>query len=236
MSEIKLFGFLPRRPDVSEADFHEHWRTVHREHALRITSIRRYVQLHRTAQHLPGFAPSIYDGVPEVWFDDFDAVAGLAQDPNYTEYAAQDEPTFIDMARMASVPTTEEIRLPGPPVRPDTARVKGLLLVRKRDDIELDEFTTWWRVRFSPLIADTVPGLTRHVQCLAVPAAYVGGSPAYDGVAEMWWADTGGLDEAAKGFEELARRLEDSPADLARTVSLVGSELVVVWPEDEGGQ
>ena len=85
-------------------------------------------------------------------------------------------------------------------------------------------------------IFNALPGLIRHVQCLAVPAAYVGGSPAYDGVAEMWWADTGGLDEAAQGFEELARRLEDSPADLAPTASLVGTELVVVWPENEGVQ
>src|SRR5690349_15883411 len=108
MAAVKLFGLLPRRPDISREEFQEHWRTVHRELALRIKTVRRYVQLHVTRDHLPGFAPSIYDGVPEVWYDDLSAAFALAHDPDYTDFAAKDEPNFIDMSRMATVAATEE--------------------------------------------------------------------------------------------------------------------------------
>lgn len=230
MTQVKSFAFLPRRPDISAEMFHEHWRTIHLEHALRIRSIRRYVQLHATGDAVPGFAKAIYDGVPEVWFDDLPAAAGLSQDPDYTEYAGKDEPNFIDMSRIAGISTTEAVLLPGPPVYVDTTLVKGLILIGKSAGTELGEFTEWWQEWFGPFVTKMVPGLVRHVHCLAVPEAYAATSPAYDGLVELWWSDENALKAARGGLENLSAGLSTSPADPSKSVSLIGAELRVRWP------
>ena len=43
---IKLYALLCRRDGLTREQFSRHWSTVHREHALRIDRIRRYVQAH----------------------------------------------------------------------------------------------------------------------------------------------------------------------------------------------
>jgi hypothetical protein len=210
--------------------FHEHWRTIHLEHALRIKPIRRYVQLHATGDAVPGFAKAIYDGVPEVWFDDLPAAAGLSQDPDYTEYAGRDEPNFIDMSRITAIPTTETVFLPGPRVDVGTSLVKGLILMGKSAGRKLGEFTGWWQDWLGPVVAEMVPGLVRHVQCLAVPEAYASTSPAYDGLVELWWSDENALKTARTRLESLSASLGNSPADPSKSVSLIGTELRVRWP------
>jgi EthD domain len=232
MSQIKSFAFLPRRPDISPAQFRQHWSTIHRDHAVRIKTLRRYVQLHRTQDALPGFAPSIYDGVPEVWLDDLGDALGLASDPDYLDHAAKDEPNFIDMERMGGLVANEDVQLPGPPVRRDTPLVKGLLLVKRSTDGGGRAFRAWWH-GLGAVVRGAVPNLTRYVQCSPDLDAYRDDRPQYDGVAELWWTDTAGFERAAGGLERLARTLADAPVDLDGTVSLVGEELRVIWPDDE---
>ena len=234
MSQIKSFAFLPRRPDISAEQFHRHWSTIHRAHALRITTLRRYVQLHRTQEALPGFAPSIYDGVPEVWLDSLEDALALATDPNYVEYAAKDEPNFIDMDRMTGLVTVEDVQLEGPPVGRDTSLVKGLLLVKLGAGVDERDFRAWWHDRFGELVQKEVPNLARYVQCTPDAAAYQDAGPPYDGVAELWWSDTARFRQAAGGLERLAAALGDAPVDLDGTVSLVGEELRVIWPDGPG--
>jgi hypothetical protein len=229
--QLKLFSLLPRRPDISEEQFHNHWSTVHRDHALRIKSLRRYVQLHRTQESLPGFPPSIFDGVPEVWLDDLATAAGLGKDPDFTEYAGKDEPNFIDMVRRDGLITTEGMRLPGPPIHRDTKLVKGLILLGKRGDVTREDFALWWHEGFGTLVLDAVPNLVRYVQCLPLPEAYPENQQSYDGVAELWWTDDESIGKASEGLIALAGSLQDTPATLDRTASLVGRELRVIWPE-----
>jgi uncharacterized protein (TIGR02118 family) len=230
VSHVKSFSFLPRRPDISAEQFHRHWSTVHRDHALRITTLRRYVQLHRTQEALPGFAPSIFDGVPEVWLDSVEDALALATDPDYVEHAAKDEPNFIDMDRMSGLVTTEEIQLEGPPVGRGTPLVKGLLLVERGPGVDGGAFRAWWDGRFGQLVQEVVPNLLRYVQCAPHAAAYQDAEPAYDGVAELWWVDAARFQQAAGGLRDLAGELADSPVALDGTVSLVGEELRVIWP------
>jgi uncharacterized protein (TIGR02118 family) len=232
MSQVKAFSFLPRRHDISAEQFHRHWSTIHRDHALRITTLRRYVQLHRTQEALPGFAPSVYDGVPEVWLDTVGDALGLATDPDYVEGAAKDEPNFIDMDRMTGLVTVEDVQVEGPPVGRDTSLVKGLLLVKRPAGVDGREFRAWWDGTFGAQVRAVVPRLTRYVQCAPDGAASLGTDPPYDGVAELWWADAARFEQAAGGLEQLAASLRGSPVDLDGTVSLVGEELRVIWPDD----
>ena len=41
---LKSIGFITIKPGMAEAAFHHHWREVHGPLALRIRSLRRYVQ------------------------------------------------------------------------------------------------------------------------------------------------------------------------------------------------
>src|SRR5919198_1683687 len=93
---IKVFALLPKKPGISDEQFHRHWRAVHAPLALRIASLRRYVQSHRLPQPVPGFSGSPYEGAAEVWFDDLQAASRMRESPEYLEGAFRDEPNFID--------------------------------------------------------------------------------------------------------------------------------------------
>jgi uncharacterized protein (TIGR02118 family) len=93
---IKLFGLIPKRPDLTDEPFHAHWANTHKELAPRIRALGQYVQSHRIPGAVPGLASSPYEGIAEVWLDDIATAVGLADDPDYTENARLDEPNFID--------------------------------------------------------------------------------------------------------------------------------------------
>jgi len=80
---VKAFALLPKKPGISDEQFHNHWRGVHAQLALRITSLRRYVQSHRLPQPVPGFPTPPYEGVAEVWFDDLGAAQRMRESPEY---------------------------------------------------------------------------------------------------------------------------------------------------------
>ncbi len=110
---IKVFYFIPKRPDISEEQFHRHWREVHAPLALRLPGLRRYVQSHRINH--PGFGlSSPYDGVAEVWFDDLATATAMRDSREYLEGAFADEPNFIDTSRLAWIVTRENVVVAGP--------------------------------------------------------------------------------------------------------------------------
>jgi uncharacterized protein (TIGR02118 family) len=130
---IKVFALLPRRADVSVEYFHDHWRTVHAYHALRISSLRRYVQSHRIGVDVPGLGAAPFEGVAEVWYDDAAAAAGQNDDPDYTEYAKRDEPSFIAVDRLRHVMTDD--RVFAGDVRPEGREaVKALICLKRAAD------------------------------------------------------------------------------------------------------
>ena len=47
---IKVSAFLPKRADLTDEQFHAHWRHPHGDLAVRTQRIRRYVQLHGIAR------------------------------------------------------------------------------------------------------------------------------------------------------------------------------------------
>jgi uncharacterized protein (TIGR02118 family) len=122
---VKVFALLPRRADVTEDYFHEHWAGPHGELALRITTINRYVQSHRVAPGVSSLSPAPYDGIAEVWFVDLATAAGMADDPNYANYAHLDEPNFIDTEHLAFVMTSEHVVRAGNPTDPGRGRDQG---------------------------------------------------------------------------------------------------------------
>jgi uncharacterized protein (TIGR02118 family) len=93
---VKTFSMLTRKPGTDVAAFQAYWRTHHGPLAAKIPQARRYIQCHvRPPAYAAGASPR-YDGVAEMWFDNFDAVRDSG---NTDEYRAVrlDEPKFLSL-------------------------------------------------------------------------------------------------------------------------------------------
>jgi uncharacterized protein (TIGR02118 family) len=91
---VKVLSLLTRKAGMDVAAFQSYWRTNHGPLAAKLPQARRYVQCHvRPFAYADGRTPR-YDGVAEVWFDDFDAVRASGSADIYQEVRA-DEPKFL---------------------------------------------------------------------------------------------------------------------------------------------
>lgn len=222
---VKVFALIPRRPDVTEEFFHEHWAGPHAEFAQRITTIRRYVQSHRI-DGPQALAPAPYEGVAEVWFDDKQTAAGMGEDPNYANYAHVDEPNFIDVDHLAFLMTAERVVRPGQPTGPEDAPVKTMLLLRRAPGIEPHELGE----RFGQLDG-VVSSAQRVAFSVALADSYADGAePVYDAVGELTFESEEALAGAAGEIHALITGDLADLIDPTESASLIARELRVIWP------
>ncbi len=120
--------------------------------------------------------------------------------------------------------------------------IKLVFVLRRRSDLSLEAFQTYWRERHAPLVAEhaEVLGIRRYVQVHTRDdelsqgiRASRGGPEPYDGVAEIWFESEAAIAEgmtrpggaeAAKALLEDERRfidLERSPLWLAEEFEFV---------------
>lgn len=96
---IKTVTILNRRADLTSAEFHQHWKTVHAALVLAMPKVRRYVQCRPL--EVPGReAPC--DGVAEVWYDSVEDFLDTADSPEYARLLA-DEKNFMGAKTQESV-------------------------------------------------------------------------------------------------------------------------------------
>src|SRR3546814_17510636 len=72
MHSIKILATIPRRKDISEQQFHDHWRHPHGTLSKKIACLRGYVQSHRIVSPLLPATQLAYDGITELWSDSLD--------------------------------------------------------------------------------------------------------------------------------------------------------------------
>ncbi|MEU7811807.1 EthD domain-containing protein [Pseudonocardia sp. NPDC049154] len=226
----KLYALIPRRPDLSDEAFHQHWRTTHADLARRISSLRRYVQSHRLPVHT-GLPPSPYEGIAEAYFDDAAAGLAMGEDPEYTEHALKDEPNFMDVPGLAFLVTTEEVIEEGPPRGPEAVGVKLLQLVRRPAGTD---HASW---REELLAADHVAvgnslRAERHVIALCVPESYgtEGSEPLFDAVRELSWPTLEDF-QRARDSAAWARLVDPGLMDEDSVAADVAEEYRVIWPQ-----
>lgn len=108
---IKLVYCITKKPGLSDAEFFHYWQHVHGPIGARIPGLRRLVQSH--ALRVAGDARQRgYDGMAELWFDDYAALLAARQSREWQESSA-DEANFIDHRRVAYFISQEhEIGLP----------------------------------------------------------------------------------------------------------------------------
>ncbi|MGE0486505.1 MAG: EthD domain-containing protein [Gammaproteobacteria bacterium] len=229
---IKTIGLVVKKPGMDDAAFHRHWREVHGPLALNIKTMRRYVQSHRTADVFPGFEDCPYHGIAEAWWDDLDTALGLASDPDYLVGCRADEPNFIDMDALAFLVAREHVFIAGPPIARDTPLLKAVFLLRRRLDLSVAEFQDYWINGHAPQIPRDA-GILRYVQCHQAPETYAAGTPPYDGMAELSFADYTAFLAYWTSDRIQAIFAADAPRflDAAHCTAFLAEETRVLWPD-----
>lgn len=116
--------------------------------------------------------------------------------------------------------------------------------VRRRDEIEPDEFHRYWRDEHGPLVRSfqTALGIRRYVQLHRIETPFNDALRAsrdalepFDGVAELWWDDLDALAAGASSPDGIAAGqalLEDERRfiDLTRSSLWLGEEVEIIAP------
>jgi EthD domain len=187
---IKFFGLIPRRPDISELEFHDHYRHPHGTLGYKNRGYVGYVQSHLTTTAVDPCPTSVFEAVAEVWFDNLHTGLGLADDPNYLAFVKDDEPHFVDLTRLKWLYTDEQVlRIPVDPASPPdhasmvwlitTAPTTFKLLQFLGDDDPIDAAE-------QAALAGRL-GALRTTRCGASAHAHPAGDAAFATVRELWW-------------------------------------------------
>ncbi len=70
--------------------------------------------------------------------------------------------------------------------------VKALSFFKRKAGMPVDRFQEYWRTRH-PAAVVKLPGIRRYVQSHTLVSGYGKGEPVYDGIAEIWFADTAAM-------------------------------------------
>ena len=70
--------------------------------------------------------------------------------------------------------------------------VKAVSFFKRKPGMSVEAFQTYWRTRH-PDVVVKLPGIRRYVQSHTLRSAYREGEPVYDGIAEVWFDDTGAM-------------------------------------------
>src|SRR3989449_11326265 len=100
--------------------------------------------------------------------------------------------------------------------------VKAVSFFKRKAGMSVDAFQAHWRTAHPEGVVK-LPGIRRYVQSHTLPSAYRKGEPVYDGIAGLWFDDTGamralaGAAAYAAGQADAARGLERSTMGLIIT-------------------
>ncbi len=214
MPKLKMFAAIPRKPDISSQEFHDHWRHPHGTMGRRISILRKYIQSHQIHCDLLGADQTRFEGIAEVWIDSVADAQYFPNEPTYASEVVPDELLFIDLKNLKFLLTTEEVLVSGPdrtgPVSEgdavwyDDDRAVNIKIIQLIEE----EGSKPWRSERDVDLGLQIKSL-RHVCCN--PAVEVhGATPPFVGVRELWWptlsAFRNGVAAAPAAWAELINR------------------------------
>lgn len=228
---IKGIALAKKKSGMDPSEFHRYWRQTHGPLALQMSKMRRYVQTHRTDDVFPGFESCSYDGLAEIWFDDLATLKDLPNDPEYQNGAQADEPNFVDMDSLKFIATTEKVFIEGPRIEKDTKCLKAVFLLTKKDGMAVNEFQDYWVNGHAPQIP-TDAGIMRYTQSHTLPETYATDNPAYDGIAELSFADYAAFSSYWNSDRIQAIFAADAPIFLQaeKCTAFLAEDYRVRWP------
>ncbi len=184
---IAAISLMRRRPDISLAQFSSHWLDPHGVMTAELPGVRAYVQHHPIAA--PGtnaLARELgIEGVPELWFDDYEQRKIAYTSPRIAECNVDSENFVGAVTRLVTAP---HVVMPAPP----TAKpVRVLLLATGAPDAD-------WSARAEARIT-ALAGVTGYVRHTLIEQAAAPNSRipelrlAIGGIAEATFADESAL-------------------------------------------
>jgi uncharacterized protein (TIGR02118 family) len=197
---IVRIGLLTKRPDLTTAQFRQHWRNVHGPLAARLPGLRAYHQNHvvdktqLAIDHARGNWD--LDGFSELWFDDREAMQRALKSDAYRAVVA-DSPNC--MATTSIVVADQVVVVP----RADghTTPIKRMSILERRQGLTPAEFRAEWLDKHAAMVAQ-FPAIAGYTQNLitehgTAPGIAASGSDiAADGIVEMWFRNTDDLTAA----------------------------------------
>lgn len=190
---LTLFTIHVRTDGISPETFRTRW---HEDHAAAVQAapedappIRRHVQNHALPALYEGGAEPAFDGISELWFDDWQAVRAWLGHPYDEDAVAPDEAAFLDRTRSRSFvtqPTVIDVQPPGEDA------IKAVTVLNRKEDVSLAEFHRYWRQDHARIVEsmDVWETYVNHyVQHHAINEADPSVSAPHDGVVEMWFDD-----------------------------------------------
>lgn len=211
---IKFFGLIPRKPDISSLEFHDHYRHPHGTLGYKNRGYVGYVQSHQMTTSVAPCPASPFEAVAEVWFDNITTAIGLATDPHYLQFVKPDEPTFVDLDRLKWLYTHESIlSLEPDPARPADHADTVWLITTAPTTVKLMQFIP----ESDPLdeainisLAGRLRAL-RATRCTPVAQVYATDSPAFGSVREFWWPTESMLIDAVRSDPDAWSQLLQVP-------------------------
>lgn len=188
---VRFFGLIPRKPEISSEEFHDHYRYPHGALGLGLEKMRLYVQSHQFETDLLGPDQRRYEAIAEGWYDTPTDGMGLGTHPHYVAHLLPDEPLFVDIPNLKWLYTDE-----------------SLVYNKSEDDSGLEEAERWWSPEVVPTsvkllqflskddaaaqksaaldLARTV-GAQRFIRSEPNAEVYASDTPAFYAVHEFWW-------------------------------------------------
>src|SRR5712691_13165634 len=108
-----------------------------------------------------------------------------------------------------------------------SAMVKAVSFFKRKAGMPVDAFQTYWRMAH-PEVVVKLPGIRRYVQSHTLPSGYRKGEPVYDGIAEVWFDDTGAMRALAGTAAYAAVQADEAKFIERSTMGLIISEEHVI--------
>ena len=221
---IKAIVCIKRKAGMEVEAFQEYWRTRHAEVVSELPGVRRYVQSHA---RLSGYRRGelVHDGIAELWFDDTQAMRGLADSKEYAAVEA-DEANFIDPANRVFFLADAHVIKDGP--APERG-VKNIEFINRRPDMSVEDFQNYWCEVHGP-IAAKIEVIERYVQNHVRLGGYrEGRQPTYDGLAITWFESTDAMRVSATTEEyEITRADEPNFLPAGEIPIIITEEHIII--------
>jgi uncharacterized protein (TIGR02118 family) len=202
---VKVISVFKRKPVMTMDEFSQYWRTTHAGIVAKIPGILSYYQAQTIDSAYRNGEPP-YDGMAEITYEDTAAMHRAAQT---TEASAglEDDNNFLDMNTFAAL-LTEEVMQKDGPREPSMLKLATFLFRKPR--LSVEEFQQYWRERHAPLVIK-LPEICRYVQSHTRVSSYRDGrTPAFDGIAEVWFESVDAMRQSAKRPEYTAVRADEA--------------------------
>ena len=224
MTQIKMFGAIPRLPSVTSKWFHDHYRHPHGTLGRTISTMRAYTQSHQIHSDLLGPEQTHFEATAEVWYDNASDAIAFPTEPNYVEHLIPDEPLFVDLEKLRFVFANEEVLQAGVDWLEEDREYADKLFRLDRRPISvkllqyvLKEGSQRWDSDEDYELGRRI-GALRHVRCRPSPVMHPDGAFCV-GVRELYWPTQTAMEEGVAADPAAWDALLKRPAESIQYVA-----------------